>query len=566
MVPIRPLGTPPAGTPMAVSLRSTRELATGNWRTFRPVQSNRPSPCQLDCPVGTDVRAFLAHAAEGDVEQAWRVIRRANPFPGICGRVCYHPCEGDCNRAALDGAVAVHAVERAIADEAARRQLAVEHGAVPQMLRVGVVGAGPAGLSCAYHLARRGYAVTVFDEQPRPGGMLRYGIPAYRLPRPALDAELELLAHMGITFVGGVRVGATPGAPDLSAYAALFLAIGAQRSKHTHIAGDMLNGVESGLEFLRSVNRGVERPLSGPVVVVGGGNTAVDTARVALRLGAEPTVVYRRGREHMPAHPDEVAQAEREGVRFIFWAAPIRFIPRHGSVERVEVQRMRAGSPDESGRARPEPIPGATSTLPATRVFTAIGEEVETDLLHGFATAMHGHVRADEWGRTRRASVFAGGDAATGAGTVSDAIGSGRRAALAIDAHLQEHDIVEGGLAERVRRNEVNLFYFPRQSRAEAGVRTEPGRIRGFSEVLEGLPWSAAAAEAARCFTCGECTACDNCYVFCPDAAITPDRATGTYAIDLTHCKGCGVCVTECPRGAMTWSRESEAAAPGAGQ
>ncbi|MGE5242839.1 MAG: FAD-dependent oxidoreductase [Betaproteobacteria bacterium] len=559
---IRALGAAPAGTPMAVSLKSTRELATGSWRTFRPARVTRPSPCMLDCPAGTDVRAVLAAAAAGDVETAWRTIRHANPFPGICGRVCYHPCELACNREALDGAVAIHAVERAIADEAYTRRLLVEAQGIPQMLRVGVVGAGPAGLSCAYHLARRGYPVTVFDEQPRPGGMLRYGIPAYRLPRPVLDAELDLLAQLGITFVGGVRVGAAPGAPDLSAFAALFIAIGAQRSSHTHIAGDTVTGVEPGLALLRSVNAGVQHSLSGPVVVIGGGNTAIDTARVALRLGAEPTVVYRRGREQMPAHPDEVAQAEREGVRFLFWAAPIRFLSRRGRLDRVEFQRMRPGAPDSSGRAQPEPIAGATTTMPAVRAFTAIGEEVEVETMHGLAAAMHGRLRADDWGRTRHRSVFAGGDAATGAGTVADAIGSGRRAALAIDAHLLGRDVVGEHLAERVGGDAVNLFYFPRQPRVE--IPMQAGPVHGFGEAVGGIGWEAAAAEARRCFVCGECTACDNCYVFCPDAAVVPDRATGEYAIDLTHCKGCGICVAECPRGAMTWDRESQSDGGGA--
>jgi Pyruvate/2-oxoacid:ferredoxin oxidoreductase delta subunit len=224
---------------------------------------------------------------------------------------------------------------------------------------------------------------------------------------------------------------------------------------------------------------------------------------------------------------------------------------------------MRPGERDASGRSAPEPIPGAVASLPASRVFTAIGEEVETEMLHGFAAALHGRIRADRWGRTRRPSVFAGGDAATGAGTVADAIGSGRRASEAIDAHLQGRDVVEIALAERVGREDVNLFYFPRQRRVEIPIQAEAGPLRHFDEVVGGLSWAAAAAEASRCFTCGECTACDNCYVFCPDAAVVPDRATGDYAIDLDHCKGCGICVTECPRGALTWRREAAVASAG---
>lgn len=551
MTSIKPAGDL-AGPPMAISFGSTRELTTGNWRTLRPQYVTRPSPCNLDCPAGTDVRAFLARAADGDVEGAWHTIRRHNPLPGVCGRVCYHPCEADCNRAALDQPVAVHAIERAIADEARRRRLdpLVATGE-PQIRRVGVVGAGPAGLSCAYQLALRGYPVTVFDEHAAPGGMLRYGIPAYRLPRPALDREIALLERMGITFVAGVRVGTIVGVPELSSFAALFLAVGAQLPRHSRIAGDHLPGIEPGLDLLRAINGGANRSLFGSAIIIGGGNTAIDTARVALRLGAEPTIVYRRGREEMPAHPDEVAQAEAEGVAFVFNAAPLRFLERDDRVGGVELQRMRPGARDASGRPAPEPIPGSTFTVRAHHVFLAIGEEVDVDALHAFVLAANGRLRADGWGRTKKPAVFAGGDAATGAGTVAAAIGSGRRTADAIDAWLQDRPLPDEIALERVPSDDLNLFYFQRSLRAVPRAHDTPRAVRSFDEIVSRLTWDQTMAEARRCITCGACTSCDNCYVFCPDAAIVPERETGTYAIDLTHCKGCGICAAECPRGAV---------------
>ena len=556
MVSIKPLRSGPPGTPMAVSLRSTRELATGNWRTFRPERVERPSPCNLDCPAGTDVRAFLQFAAEGDVARAWHTIRRHNPFPGICGRVCYHPCELGCNRTALDEAVNIHAIERAIASEARRRRIDPEPIAASALSsRVGIVGAGPAGLSCAYHLARRGYPVTVFDDNFEPGGMLRYGIPRYRLPRRTLDREVAMLSRMGITFVSGAHVGATSGAPDLSSYAALFLAIGAQRSKRSRVPGDSLRGVRSGLDLLREVNSGGSAPVFGRTIVIGGGNTAIDAARVALRLGADVTVAYRRSTADMPAHPDEIAQAREEGIHFVEYVAPVKFVGSGGRLTGVECQRMRPGEPDESGRPRPEPIPGSTFTITADQALTAIGEEVDVETLHRFALSNGGRLRADRWGRTSRAGIFAGGDAATGAGTVAEAIGSGRRAADAIDAHLQGRDLVEEGTAERVGRPDLNLFYFAPHPRAIPRSEPDP---RTFDEVVAGLGWPQAVAEAQRCFTCGACTACDNCYVFCPDAAIVPNRATLAYEIDLTHCKGCGICATECPRGAIILRPEEQ--------
>lgn len=577
----------PDGTPMAVSLRSTRDLVTGHWRTLRPRYVTRPSPCNLDCPAGTDVRSFLRLAARGDAAGAWRTILAHNPLPGVSGRVCYHPCESACNRQALEAAVAIHAVERAIADEAARS------GAIEALLgeqdrprggRIAVVGAGPAGLSCAYHLARRGRQVEVLDAGDEPGGMLRYGIPAYRLPREILDREIDLLRRLGIVFRPRTKIrdtGLETEHPDreasdaklhaltwsdLEAYDAVFVAVGAQRSRRARIPGEDLSGVRAALDVLRDVNSGRgPAELTGRVMVVGGGNTALDAARVARRLGAEVTILYRRSRAEMPAHPDEIEQAAGEGVRFVFYAAPVRFEADGERLAAITCQRMTLGAPDASGRRRPEPIPGQTFRIDCDHVLMALGEEVETEGLASAMAIANGRLQAHRWGRTPKRPLFAGGDAATGAGTVVDAIGSGRRAAEAIDLWLDGREPMETPPAGRcVRVDHLNLFYFGRVPRVaiphrvdEAWISPGAGSVpvpharAGFDEVVRGLPWPAAAAEAARCLSCGFCTECHNCAVFCPDAAVQYNGPGAGYTIDEQHCKGCGLCVAECPRGAM---------------
>jgi NADPH-dependent glutamate synthase beta subunit-like oxidoreductase len=313
--------------------------------------------------------------------------------------------------------------------------------------------------------------------------------------------------------------------------------------------------VTPALRFLRAAN--ADEPVWVPpvVVVIGGGNTAMDAARVALRSGARVTVAYRRSRTDMPAHPDEVAQAEREGVRFVFNAAPVAFIGENGAVERVELQRTRPGPPDASGRRRPEPIPGDVFSLAAGGVLTAIGEELELDAFDGFMDIVRGRLQADRWGRTRQPHVFAGGDAATGAGTVVEAIGSGRRVAEAIDGWLAGREVHDGPEQHAVTAGNLNFFYFPPVARARQMVGNLSTR-GGFDEVVSGLTWQQAAGEARRCLSCGACTSCSNCVVFCPEGAAS--RKADGYAIDLAHCKGCGLCVAECPRGAMTLVPEND--------
>jgi 2-oxoacid:acceptor oxidoreductase delta subunit (pyruvate/2-ketoisovalerate family) len=544
----------PDGTPMAVSLRSTRELATGSWRTFRPAYVTRPSPCNLDCPAGTDVRSVLTLAAADDAVGAWLTIMERNPLPGVCGRVCYHPCEAACNRSALDDRLAVHAIERAIAAEAARKNAAaafVDGLPAPTGRRVAIVGSGPAGRSCAYHIARHGHRAVVFDGADEPGGMLRYGIPAYRLPREVLAGEIDLLRALGVEFKPRMRLGGTLSWQDLAAYDATCVAVGRQRSKASGVPGEHIAGVRPAIDFLREVNSGQPSRVSGRVVVVGGGNTALDAARVALRQGAAVSILYRRSRREMPAHPAEIAQAELEGIRYVFHAAPLAYTAGKTGTLSIECQRMQPGVPDASGRCSPEPIPGETFSILCNHVLTAIGEELEEEAFEAVAEIARGRLQADRWGRTPSAPLFAGGDAATAAGTVVEAIGSGRRAAEAIHASLSGGIVAaDGAGADRVEVPDLNLFYFFRARRVDERMLHRVEATSGFGEVVKPLRWDEARAEAGRCLGCGACTECGNCVVFCPDAAV--QRADGGgYAIDYEHCKGCGICVTECPRGAM---------------
>jgi NADPH-dependent glutamate synthase beta subunit-like oxidoreductase len=544
----------PDGAPMAVPVRSSRERPAVSWRAFRPRYVTSASPCNLDCPAGTDVRRFLALAASGDAAGAWRAILEHNPLPAVCGRVCYHPCEAACNRAGLDDKVAVHVIERAIAAEAARLGVLAEiadTAAAPAGARVAIVGSGPAGLSCAYHLVRSGHRPVIFESASEPGGMLRYGIPAYRLPHDVLAAEIGLLTRLGVEIRTSQAAGAAVSWSELGEYDAVFLGVGNQRPKSAGIPGETLDGVRPAIEFLRDVNAGRHVSVSGRVVVIGGGTTAIDAARVALRKGAKVTIIYRRSRQDMTAHPDEIAHAEAEGVQFAYQASPLRLQGWRGVLTSVHCQRTRPGVPEESGRRAPDAVQGDTFTLSCNDAFIATGEELETEAFEAVVDIVQGRMRADRWGRTAKAAIFAGGEAATGAGTVADAIGSGRRAAVAMHAMFSGVEVAAADPGARVAPGDLNLFYFGQVPRVHVPMLHKSYATAGFREVAGPLAWSEAVIEAGRCLSCGLCTECGNCEVFCPDAAVS-HRPDGGYAIDESRCKGCGICVAECPRGAMS--------------
>jgi NADPH-dependent glutamate synthase beta subunit-like oxidoreductase len=531
--------------PFAITLDigTSRANKTGSWRTERAVYTNRMPPCNDGCPAGENIQSWLYEAEEGGAgyERAWRRIMEDNPFPAVMGRVCYHPCETACNRGQLDEAVGINSVERFVGDEALRQGWSVAVEAPPSGKRVLVVGAGPSGLSAAYHLALAGHEVTIKEAGPMTGGMMRFGIPRYRLDRDVLDAEVQRILDLGVTLELDTKV------VDLDAvrgeYDAVFLAVGAQLGKRAYIPAGTAAHVLDAVDMLRDLESG-EKPLLGRrVAVYGGGNTAMDAARTAKRLGAsEAVVVYRRTKDRMPAHESEIAEAEEEGVLFT-WLTTIKQVDAgHLVVERMEL--------DESGYPQPT---GELDELDADSLILALGQDTDLTLLDGVPGLVveDGVVAVGPDLMTGCAGVFAGGDMVPFERSVTVAVGHGKRAARHIDAWLS------GAVPEPVVRpalatfDTLNTWYYSDAPRAHRPVLDRARRESSFDEVVLGHDESTALLEARRCLSCGNCFGCDNCYGVCPDNAVIKLGAPGDYLIDLDYCKGCGICVAECPSGAI---------------
>ena len=530
--------------PFAITLDVGSSLAnkTGSWRVERPVYVHRLPPCNQGCPAGEDIQGWLSLAEEGDGEGAWRRIMEVNPLPAVMGRACFHPCETACNRAQIDEAVGINAVERSLGDRAVRQGWTVPVTAPPTGHRVLVVGAGPAGLSAAYHLRLSGHEVEVRDSAALPGGMLRYGIPAYRLPRDVVDAEVARIEAMGVTLVMGSPV--TDAARALEeGFDAVFVGVGAQRGRRAEIPAGDAGRVVDAVSLLHGLEDGSPAVLGRTVVVYGGGDTAMDAARTAERLGAtETVVVYRRNRDRMPAHDEEVEDALDEGVR-------MRWLSTVSRVEggRLVVERMEL---DADGFPRPT---GELEELEADSLVLALGQDADLSLLEGVAGVRTdgGVVAVDADQRTGHPGVFAGGDVVGGERTITAAVGEGRRAAAAVDAWLDGRE--PGHPAERpvATADRLNTWYYedaPRTIRP----RLEAVRRRStFDEVVGGLDDEEALFEARRCLSCGNCFECDNCFGVCPDNAVIKLGPGRGYEFDLDFCKGCGICVEECPCGAI---------------
>ncbi|GGN51994.1 NADPH-dependent glutamate synthase beta subunit-like oxidoreductase [Actinoplanes campanulatus] len=512
----------------------------GPARQRRPVYVDLLPPCNAGCPAGENIQAWLGHARSGDHERAWRVLTADNPLPAVHGRVCYHPCESACNRAHLDSPVSIHGVERFLGDLALERGWRFDPPAAPTGRRVLVVGAGPSGLSAAYHLARLGHRVQVRDAGDEPGGMMRYGIPAYRLPRDVLAAEIARIADLGVTIECHSPVRDLEAERRAGGFDAVFVAVGAHLSKRVDIPAREAGRIVDAVSLLRSVAAG-ERPAIGRrVAVYGGGNTAMDAARVARRLGAEEAlIVYRRTRAQMPAHAEEADEAEREGLK-INWLRTIQAFD--GPDLTVEVMEL-----DADGRPTPT---GRTETLSADTVVLALGQRSDTAFLRGVSGVEFGPdgtVLVSPSFMTGCPGVFAGGDMVPAERTVTVGVGHGRKAARHIDAYLRglshqppdRHPVADFEL--------MHPWYFGDAARRPQAERDPAARIGDFTEVVAGLDTAAARFEAGRCLSCGNCFECDGCLGACPQDAVIKLGPGARYRFDYDRCTGCGTCFAQCP-------------------
>jgi 2-oxoacid:acceptor oxidoreductase delta subunit (pyruvate/2-ketoisovalerate family) len=533
-----------ANKPFAITLKPGTSLAnlTGSWRSARPVYLNRLPPCNNACPAGENIQGWLFHAESGDYEQAWRVLVRDNPLPSVMGRVCYHPCETSCNRGQLDEAVGINSVERFLGDEAIKRGWKFEPPAQTTGKKVLVVGAGPSGLSAAYHLARMGHQVEIREAGPLAGGMMRFGIPKYRLPRDVLDAEVQRILDLGVTLKLNSKVENIEQSMKDGGFDAAFLAVGAHIGKRAMIpAGDASHIVDA-VSVLRSME-GEDKPMLGrKVVVYGGGNTAIDVARTVKRMGAEPIIVYRRTRDKAPAHDFEIEEALQEGV-MIKWLSTIK----QAEVGEITVERMEL---DEKGFPQPT---GEFEKLEADSVVLALGQDVDLSLLDGVSglEIKDGTVQVAPNMMTGHAGIFAGGDMVPSERTVTVGVGHGKKAARNIDAWLRGITYAPEPKHEIATFDKLNPWYY---SDADKTVRPMLDMIRrqtSFDEVQGGLDETNALFEARRCLSCGNCFECDNCYGVCPDNAVIKLGPGKGFEFNYDYCKGCGICVAECPCGSI---------------
>ena len=537
--------------PFAITLDPGSSLAnhTGSWRTSRPVYVDRLPPCNNACPAGEDIQGWLYYAESGEYHRAWQELVRNNPLPALMGRACYHPCETACNRATLDEAVSIHAVERFLGDEARRQGWKFAPPAAASGKRVLVVGAGPSGLCAAYHLARLGHAVTIREAGPLAGGMMRFGIPQYRLPRDVLDDEIQRILDLGIELQLNTRVDDILAAMKDGGFDAAFLAVGAHVAKRTEIPARDASRILDAVSVLRGMETGERPQLGRRVIVYGGGNTAIDMARTAKRLGAtEALIVYRRTREQMPAHDFELQEALDEGVM-------VRWL---NTIKRVEDTTFTVEKMVLDSDGRPQPT-GEFETVEADTLVLALGQDVDLSLLRkvpGLATE-NGVVKVASNMMTSHPGIFAGGDMVPAERTVTVAAGHGKKAALNIDVWLRGRTRLQPEKHEIARYDRLNTWYY-----AEAPKTVQPmldiiRRQSGFEEVQGGLDEDTALFEARRCLSCGNCFECDNCYGVCPDNAVIKRGPGLRYEFNYDYCKGCGLCAEECPCGAIAMVPET---------
>ncbi|CAG0949600.1 glutamate synthase (NADPH/NADH) small chain [Anaerolineae bacterium] len=522
---------------------------TGPVRTQRPVYQDLLPPCNNACPAGENIQAWLALVQAGHYEKAWQQIMKDNPMPAVHGRVCYHPCESNCNRKSVDSTVSIHAVERFLGDKALQEGWTIKPDAPPSGKRVLVVGAGPSGLTAAYHLARLGHTVEVHEAGPMAGGMMHFGIPAYRLPRNELDQEIQRIESLGVKIVLNHKVQDILAEKQNGRFDAVFVAIGAHISKRVDIPARDAGKILDAVSYLRQASTGDAPLLGRRVAIYGGGNTAMDAARTAKRLGAEEAlIIYRRDREHMPAHPIEADEAIEEGIK-INWLRTIKEIDQ----THIQVEVMKV---NEEGY--PEPT-GQFETLEADALILALGQDTDTGFLshvQGIEFKRDGTVIVDSNMMTGHPGIFAGGDMVPSERTVTVAVGHGKKAARHIDAFLNGSAYIKPPKHELVGFDKLHIWYDTDAAQRKQDSLEVEQRAFGFEEVVKGLDEPAAFYEAKRCLSCGNCFECDGCFGACPEQAIIKLGPGQRYRYDYDLCTGCAVCFEQCPCHAIEMNPE----------
>jgi 2-oxoacid:acceptor oxidoreductase delta subunit (pyruvate/2-ketoisovalerate family) len=531
--------------PFAITLEvgSSHANRTGSWRVERPVYVDRLPPCNNACPAEENIQQWLYDAESGSYETAWRQLVIDNPFPAVMGRICYHPCESSCNRAQLDEAVGINSIERFLGDLAIERGWALPSPGLDTNKRVLVVGGGPSGLSVAYHLRRFGHQVHLVDASDQLGGMMRYGIPAYRLPRDVLDAEINRIVDLGIEVQLNHTVHDIEGERREGGFDAVYLGVGAQLARRVAIPSGDSARILDAISYLHDVADGEPPQLGRRVVVYGGGDTALDAARTARRLDAsDAVIVYRRTREQMPAHDEELEEALKEGIT-VRWLSTIS----HFDGQRLVIEKMHLNE-----KGFPEPT-GEIEELGADAVVLALGQDSDLSLLEHVAdiSVNDGVVGVSSAMRATDNGIFAGGDVVPSERTATIAIGHGKRAARGIDAFLAGHEVVDTTRHDLVTFDHLNTWYYSDADRTRRPELEIARRQNNFEEIVGGLTEENALFEARRCLSCGNCFECDNCFGVCPDNAVIKIGGTSRYEINYDFCKGCGICVSECPCGAI---------------
>jgi NADPH-dependent glutamate synthase beta subunit-like oxidoreductase/ferredoxin len=548
---------------------TTEVIKTGTWRASLPHYIKPPSPCHQACPVNGDIAEWIGLARSRDFRGAWNVLTRHNPFPAVAGRICHHPCEAACNRGAYDESLAICKLERAVGDMALEHGWSFDTPAEERAQHVAIVGGGPSGLSAAFQLRRRGWRVTIYESQPEIGGLMRYGIPSYRLSRAVLDGEIARIVALGVE----VRCGQPlSGAADFerlrTTHDAVYLAMGAGRPKRLPQLPESAPWLMNGADYLAQATAGKPPALGlssskGPVLssskgrllVVGGGSAALDAARSARRAGHEVTILALEQAQQMPAQREEVAEALEEGITLVDGAMLTAASPRNGEGLALTCVRVQLEFGAVRGQFKILPLAGSEFTLAADAIVSSIGQDPELAALSALLPLNGNLLAVDAKQSTATEGVWAGGDVASMARFVTEAIGMGKRAALDIDHRLRAGEAgVDGDQGPVVGLGNIATFYHPKQARAAETRLPAAERLASGIEVQLGLELEQALSEAGRCFSCGTCTSCDNCFHYCPDLAI--QRVEGGYAVLGDYCKGCGICVKECPTGSMTMREE----------